>query len=59
MSMTARSQHYERVLAICDIPNEWISAAKFVKAKVRNFPHILVGLGIEEKSIIRVISQHS
>lgn len=35
MSMTARSQHYERVLAICDIPNEWISAAKFVKAKAQ------------------------
>lgn len=35
MSLTARSQHYEKVLAICEIPNEWILAAKFVKAKVR------------------------
>ncbi|VDN22099.1 unnamed protein product [Cylicostephanus goldi] len=33
MALTARTQHYEKILAICDIPNEWISSAKFIKAK--------------------------
>ncbi|EYC42797.1 hypothetical protein Y032_0517g2808, partial [Ancylostoma ceylanicum] len=35
MSLTARSQHYDKILAICEIPNEWISAAKFIKAKAQ------------------------
>ncbi|KAJ1346955.1 Nucleoporin autopeptidase [Parelaphostrongylus tenuis] len=33
MSITARSQDYDRILAICDVPVEWISAAKLIKAK--------------------------
>ncbi|WKY00571.1 hypothetical protein Q1695_014977 [Nippostrongylus brasiliensis] len=35
MALTARSHHYERILAVCDVPTEWISAAKFVKAKAQ------------------------
>ncbi|KHJ93989.1 nucleoporin autopeptidase [Oesophagostomum dentatum] len=35
MSLTARSQQYEKILAICEIPKEWISAAKFIKAKAQ------------------------
>lgn len=33
MSLTARSQEYGRILAICDVPAEWISTAKLLKAK--------------------------
>ncbi|VDM67579.1 unnamed protein product [Strongylus vulgaris] len=34
MSLTARSQQYEKILTICDVPKEWISAAKFIRSKV-------------------------
>ncbi|KAK6739614.1 hypothetical protein RB195_008237 [Necator americanus] len=35
MSFTASSQDYEKILAICDVPTTWISAAKFMKAKAQ------------------------
>ncbi|KJH52844.1 hypothetical protein DICVIV_00889 [Dictyocaulus viviparus] len=34
MSLTARPQHYDRVLSICQIPAQWIFAAKLMKAKL-------------------------
>ncbi|XGW17571.1 hypothetical protein V3C99_002289 [Haemonchus contortus] len=35
MSMTACPQDYERISAICEIPIEWIAAAKCAKAKAQ------------------------
>ncbi|KAK6027075.1 nucleoporin autopeptidase [Ostertagia ostertagi] len=35
MSLTARSQEYERIAATCEIPNEWIASAKFANAKAQ------------------------
>ncbi|KAE9412273.1 hypothetical protein Angca_007162, partial [Angiostrongylus cantonensis] len=33
MSLTARSQDFDRILVMCDIPVEWVAKAKLMKAK--------------------------